>query len=352
MSKNYLQLTESIKRRINPDRVPFGYSYRSDIATVSYSDVLVYIRTAMKGVEPEYTQKSKDAGEAVKKHLSGVLSNVTYRYQGSVMTNTHIKGYSDIDLLTISDKFYQYSYAEINSILNTPERRKDFYDSSIKKLEKEVDNSSYSGNGLEDLRGIRLDCESTLSEQYSSCDIEKPKAIKIKNKNLNREVDVVVANWYDDAMSVINDKGDYRGIQVYNKIEHAQGQQNFPFLSIKRINERSAQTNGRLKKMIRFLKNLKASSDTDIKLSSFDITALCYDIDVKKYQSQTFYQLVPVLYHQIKSICTDKNHSDNVISVDGREYIFRYNTDKLTELKVLLVELEQVFFDLMHNVKL
>ncbi|WP_439881656.1 nucleotidyltransferase domain-containing protein [Pontibacter sp. MBLB2868] len=352
MSRNYIQLTESIKGRINPDKVPFGYSYRSDISTVSYSDVLVYIRTAMKGVEPEYTQKSKDAGEAVKRHLSGVLRNVTYRYQGSVMTNTHIRGHSDIDLLTISDKFYQYGYAEINDILNTPERRNGFKDTSIKKLEQEVSNSSYSGNTLEDLRTIRLDCENTLSGQYSICDTGKPKAIKITNKNLNREVDVVVANWYDDAMSIINDKGDFRGIQVYNKVEHVQGPQNYPFLSINRINERGALTNGRLKKMIRFLKNLKASSDTDIELSSFDITAICYDIDVKKYQNQTFYQLVPILYHQIKSICTDKNHSDNVISVDGREYIFRYHPEKLTELKVLLVELERVFLDLVNNVKL
>lgn len=106
MAKNYRQLTESIRGRINPENFVLNKSFSDELATISYSDVLTYIRIAMKGVEPEYTQKSKDAGERVKEHLSKELRDVTFKYQGSVMTDTHIKGYSDIDLLTICEKFY------------------------------------------------------------------------------------------------------------------------------------------------------------------------------------------------------------------------------------------------------
>lgn len=102
MPKNYSQLAATIRSRQNPENHILSKAYSDELATISYSDVLVYVRTAMKGVDVEYTKRSKDAGERVKDHLSKELTQVTFKYQGSVMTNTHIKSYSDIDLLTIS----------------------------------------------------------------------------------------------------------------------------------------------------------------------------------------------------------------------------------------------------------
>lgn len=352
MAKNYRQLTESIKGRLNPEHYAITKSFSDELSTISYSDVLVYIRTAMKGVEPEYTQKSKDAGDRVKEHLSKELKDVSFKYQGSVMTDTHVKGYSDIDLLTISEKFYQADNYNIKQLLENSERKAKFYQSSIDKMQRELNATSYQGNSLDDLRNNRLDSEKTLSGIYTVCEVRKPKSIKIKNLSLNREVDVVIANWYDDITSVINDKGDYRGIQVYNKETHSRGDADFPFLSIKRINERSSETIGRLKKMIRFLKNSKINSDHEIDLSSFDINAICYDIDVSKYKTLPFYSLVPVIYNQMKSICTSKEHSDNVVSVDGREYIFRGNDKKLENIKTLLAEVEAIFLDLKSTIRL
>ena len=346
MAKNYRQLTESIKGRLNPENFAIRKSFSDELSTISYSDVLTYIRVAMKGVEPEYTQKSRDAGERVKEHLSKGLNNVTFKYQGSVMTDTHIKGYSDIDLLSICEKFYQADRSNIQQLLDSAERRAKFYQSSIVKLEKEVNYNTYSGNAIDDLRNLRLDSEKILSGIYSICDIKKPKAIKIKNLSLNREVDIVIANWYDDISSIINDKGDFRGIQVYNKDTNSRGNADYPFLSIRRINERSSETNGRLKKMIRFLKNNKANSDHEIDLSSFDINAICYDINKSEYQNLSFYELVPVIYNQMKSICTSQTKADNLVSVDGREYIFRGNTTKIENLKTLLAEVEGIFLEL------
>lgn len=351
MAKNYNQLTESIRGRLNPEHYAITKSFSDELSTISYSEVLVYIRTAMKGVEQEYTEKSKDAGERVKEHLSKELKDITFKYQGSVMTDTHIKGHSDIDLLTICEKFYQPDKDNIKLLLENSEQRVKFF-SSIPKLEKEVTGTSYQGNALGDLRSNRLDSERILSDIYTICEKTKPKSIKIKNLSLNREVDIVIVNWYDDITSVINDKGDYRGIQVYNKDTHSRGDADYPFLSIKRINERSSVTIGRLKKMIRFLKNNKANSDHEIELSSFDINAICYDIDVSLYKSLPFYSLVPVIYNQIKSICTNKDHSDNVISIDGREYIFRGNDKKLAYLKTLLMEVEAIFLDLKSTIRL
>ncbi len=352
MPKNYRQLTESIRERLNPEHRPITKSFSDELATISYSDVLVFIRTAMKGVEPEYTQKSRDAGERVKEHLSKELKDVTFRYQGSVMTDTHLKGYSDIDLLTISEKFYQADNYNIRLLLENSERRAKFYQSSIDKMQKELNVSSYQGNALDDLKTNRLESERILKDIYTVCDTTKPKSIKIKNLSLNREVDIVIANWYDDITSVINDKGDFRGIQIYNKDTHTRGNADYPFISINRINDRSSETNGRLKKMIRFLKNAKNISDHEIDLSSFDINAVCYDIAVSKYKELPFYSLVQIIYNQLKSICSSKEHSDNVVSVDGREYIFRGNDKKLQSLQTLLVEVEAIYLDYIKSIRL
>lgn len=346
MEKNYRQLTDGIKVRINPENLVLKKSFSDELATVSYNEVLTYIRVAMKGVEPEYTQKSKDAGERVKDHLSRKLVDVTFRYQGSVMTDTHIRGFSDIDLLTICDKFYTYDAKRVKQILDSYEQRAQYRLSSIEKMEKEVNTNSYQGNSLQDLRQLRLDSESILNDVYDICDTTKPKSIKIKNQSLNREVDVVIANWYDDLSSIINEKGDYRGIQVYNKDTQSNENPDYPFLSIKRINERSSATNGRLKRMIRFLKNVKADSDQKIDLSSFDINAICYDIDVSKYLNLSFYELVIVIYLQIKEICTNQTKADNIVSVDGREYIFKFNRTKLDNLRFLMAEVEGILYDL------
>lgn len=345
MAKNYKALTESVKSRINPENLIFEKSFRDELSSISYRDVLVYIRLAMKGVEPEYTQCSKDAGERVKDHLRSNLSDVTFQYQGSVMTNTHIKAHSDIDLLTISDKFYTYDRAAVTEIVNSVEKRNRFSTTSIQKLENEVNTSNYTGDSLDDLRNLRIDSERTLSEVYSVCDVTLPKAIKIKNLNLNREVDIVIANWYDDVTSIINSKGDYRGVQIYHKDTHSKGNHDYPFLSIKRINDRGNETNGRLKRMIRFLKNVKADSDSEIDLSSFDINAICYDIPANRYQTLTSLELVPVIYHQLASIDTNETHANDIVSVDGREYIFRNNPQKLNNIRTLFGELLGIYQD-------
>lgn len=351
MAKNYRQLTESIKGRINPENFSLKKSFSDELSTISYNEVLSYIRISMKGVESEYTQKSKDAGEKVKEHISNEIKDITFKYQGSVMTDTHIKGYSDIDLLVICEKFYQPDNYNIKKILENSEQRVKF-SSSLPKLEKEVNGTTYQGNEIEDLKNIRLDSENALSKVYSNCDKTKPKAIKIKNLNLNREVDIVVANWYDDVSSVINDKGDFRGIQIYNKVTNSRENADYPFLSIKRINDRNSTTNGRLKKMIRFLKNNKANSEQEIDLSSFDINAICYDINVTEYQFLSFYELVPVIYNQMKKIASDENKADNLVSVDGREYIFRNKSSKKENLKKLLAEVESIFLDLKNTFNL
>jgi hypothetical protein len=346
MSKNYKNLASRVRERLNPENISFQKALNEDLSTISDSDLLVYIRLAMNAVPPDYTAKSKEAGEMVKKHLSKELIDVVYKYQGSVMTDTHIKGASDIDLLVITSKYYRIAWGKLNNILNDFSLKQQYYQSQISKLEREAALGNYQGNALEDLRKLRLDSEIILQRIYQECDITKPKAIKIKNLNLNREVDTVIANWYDSVNSIINDRGDYRGVQIYNKDKHDRGQVSFPFLSISKINNRSSHTNGRLKKMIRFIKNLKEDSGHDIDINSFEINAICYDINIDIYKDKSFFELLGVIYNQLKSLTTDSTHADKLISVDGTETIFRGKPEKIEHLKLILAEVESIYIDL------
>ena len=349
MAKNYSNLSQNIRSRLNPDNVILEKAFTDELSSLSYSDVFTYIRLAMQGVDAEYTRKSKDAGENVKTHLGRELTDVEYKYQGSVMTNTHIKGHSDIDLLIISSKFYRYDWSNVRKAIEDSQLRIE-YPTSIRKLENEENVSKYEGNSNDDLKKLRLDSENILSSKYIQCDTSHAKAIKIHNRNLHRDVDIVIANWYDDIKSIVNDKGIYRGVQIYDKHTQTVGSADYPFLSIDRINQRSSDTNGRFKKMIRFLKNVKADSEQDINLSSFDINAICYDIPISKYQYENTLQLVIILYNQLKSIANNKAHSDKIVSVDEKEDIFKYDQKKLDELRKLLSEIEGICADYL-NVK-
>lgn len=346
MNKNYSILYDNLVRRSNPENIILEKAITDELSTVKYNDVLRYITLAMNGVEPAYTAKSKEAGEKVKLHLKEVLSDVNYEYQGSVMTNTHIRGNSDIDLLVITDKFYSFDRFGIQSILNDYSKRLGYSTPQIQKLETENTGGGYA-TALQDLRENRSKSETKLVGVYDICDVKHAKAIKITNQNLKRDVDIVIANWYDDVNSVINNKQNgYRGIQVYNKELHSKGDPDYPFLSIQRINDKSSNTNGRLKKMIRFLKNVKADSNKNIDLTSFDFNAICYDIEVSKYQSLNMYMLIPVIYQQLYSLSTNSTLADNLKSVDGHEYIFRGKSQKKENLKSLMEEIQSIFTDL------
>ena len=212
---DYRQLLSNIKTRHNPENQYLVESRMFTGLPSDISDLQRYVYLAMMAVDDSYTSKTKEAGQRVRTHLQdGGLTNVSYHYQGSVMTDTHIKGYSDIDLLVICEKYYSYDSASVKQILSSYNTRYSY--SQLSKL-RSIDNASpYTGNVYDDLRTIRVQSESILSRRYLKCDISHPKAIKITNQDLHRDVDIVTAGWYDNVNSIINDQNImYRGIQVY-----------------------------------------------------------------------------------------------------------------------------------------
>ncbi|SMC37110.1 nucleotidyltransferase family protein [Moheibacter sediminis] len=348
--RNYDELVREVKSRTNPESISerrlFGENYEHEFKVQAPTLVLEYIKRAMDGVGEDYTRRSKEAGEAVKNHLKACLSNVDYEYQGSVMTNTHIRGNSDIDLLVISNLFHFNDWSGVDSVLNNSLEKLLLESYQLTNLRYARESStSYQGNFLADLKRNRTESENKLTNEYDECNISKPKAIRLKNKNLHREVDVVIACWYRTVQAIKENEKKFRSIQIYDKSENSIGRVESPFVSIDRINSKDNSVNGRLKKMIRFLKNLKVDSGTKINLNSFDINAICYKIDINNYSGKKYYELVPVLVDEFYRLISNESYRNSVKSVDGSEYIFYGKPDKVKALRELEEELGKVFGD-------
>nr|WP_315398319.1 nucleotidyltransferase domain-containing protein [uncultured Sphingobacterium sp.] len=353
MAKDYRKLVSELQTRMNPDNFTdvrlFGESVNKELLNVSGNQTLAYIKRSMQGVGQEYTNRSLEAGTNVKNHLRAVLTQVDYEYQGSVMTNTHLKGNSDIDLLVLSSKFYYSDKEKIQKSYESAVYWSSLNTFQINRLNSYFDNGSYQGNSYQDLKDNRLQSESKLKASYYKCDVSKSKCIQITNQNLHRDVDVVIAAWHKTFDGVKDADNRKNSIRVYDKDGDLLGRVESPFISIERINNKDSEVNGRLKKMIRFVKTLKYDADSDIKLSSFDINAICYNIPAESYSTKIFHELISVLLYEFVKIITNPVYRDSIVSVDGSEFIFKGNSEKQTALLMLYSELDEVANDLKNN---
>lgn len=345
MMQNYSALIDRIDERYNPDRDRLVeqrvFSNLSDVDR----DIAKYVKMSMSAVDDHYTAITKEAGNAVKSHLQAEQQSlgVSYRYQGSVMTDTHIRGASDIDLLTFTNKFVSTEISEIKKILEgTYVTISNYFD--MRKLRDYFDNfKQYNGNSLQDLRVLRASNERIMQKWYDICDIKKSKAVHIFNKNLKRDVDIVTACWLDRVQYVINTDEKLRGVCIYNKEIDITERPSCPFLAIDNINKRSANTNGRLKQMIRFLKNVRTDADTKIDLTSFEINAICYSIQTDTYKDMYYLDMVGMLWSYMYNLLNDEHRLLQIKSVDGTEYVFQKNHDRIAELKKLKDEVWQIY---------
>ena len=345
MSKiNYNSRIENLASRYNPDKTQLFEErvYRETSGLVG--DTQKYVRMAMMAVDEEYTRKTKQAGEAAKEHLRRELSDVDFRYQGSVMTDTHIKGTSDIDLLVLCTKFYHTDISRVRNELNNSFSHSYTEIANLRSYNNRF--SPYQGNCYQDLRSLRLDIERIMKSHYVICDTSKAKSVKITNQNLHRDVDVVTSCWYDSYYYVLHgeDEAD-RAISIFNKETNIDIGPDYPFLSISRINSKSAATNGRLKRMIRFLKNVRSDSNKVIDLTSFEINAICYDIPIQEYQDKEYKELVSLLWSRMYHLWRDGT-AEQLTSVTGNELVFKGKPDKVEALKLLEDEVYHIDCDL------
>jgi hypothetical protein len=346
---DYLELLEDLKKRSNPENIVNKRAILEKAmfsgTGLPYSNITEYVKLAMVGVPQEYTFRSKEAAEKVIAHLKRSHGSVVeFKYQGSVETNTHILSENDIDFVQITSKSNSVDTNALKKALNESYL---YTPTEITNLKRHSANfSNYQGDQMSDLRTLRLKSEEVLNKAYKEVDISKSKAICVNVKSPLRNVDVVTAVDYKTVSYMRKDVEYRKGIQIYDKDADAKLPVEYPFWSIKRINERDIITDRRFKKMIRFLKNLKSDAEKLIgrksQISSFDINAICYSIPIKNYQYLHFLELVPVIYNHIAKILSDVEYRDDLMSVDGQEHIFKNKFEKVSELKLFKDAIEKI----------
>lgn len=251
-----------------------------------------YAVGAMQQVDPKYTEVTYGEGDRIKNQLSKAFAKqgigCDFEYQGSVPCNLHIKSYSDIDLLAITDRFVT---------LEPPQKP----------------SRPYDGNPVDDLRDIRVSSAACLRDSFPAATVDDSgaKSISVEGGSLQRKVDIVPANWFDtNAYAASSAKRD-RAIQI---LDHKSGRRikNQPFLHAYKIDQKDKSVTGGLRKVIRLMKSLRYDSEGSVRMSSYDIAGIGYGM--------SDYQLSVTAERQVALLMRLKEHLDYLaVNSDARE---------------------------------
>lgn len=333
---NYSDRLDALKnRRTDSELIKKAYSADSyEVLLESYDNLnetklIKYIVGAMMPVDLKYTNKSFGEGERVKNHLQNLIRvdrGLEFKYQGSVTNNTHIKAHSDIDILTIHNGFIT--------------------------LEKPQHVSSpYDGNPIHDLCCLREDSFRLLRTAFPAATIDNSgaKSISLSGGSLQRKVDVVPSNWYNTVKYAETMLDYFRGVMVLdyaNKTRIA----NTPFYHNQLLEVKDQYTQSNFKKVVRLLKVLKADADVKIDLSSYDITALIYHMDNSNFLIHySPLKLLENTLRYLEGLYANEYYRNSLYVPDQSRKIFQNGAATLNGLKLLIIELNNVYADLLED---
>jgi hypothetical protein len=291
-----------------------------------------YALGAMQEVGADYTKVSIETAERVggqlKTGLEAVGYSVDFRLQGSVPANLHIRGVSDVDLLNLDTSFHTYATGGRRSLLGQ-------YTIPTAKTSLGV------------LTSLRAEAEKILKSKFPAAivDCTGGKAITISGGSLARPVDVVPSHWFDTIDYQASLQEYDRGVTILDKKVPTMID-NLPFIHIKRINERDAQTMGGLKKAIRLCKNVKNDAEeegTEVTLPSFDIAAAMYHADQKALAAGYYYELGILGETQrfLDYLTQHEDEAEKLYVPDGTRKIFD-TPAKLRGLRALSIEMDDL----------
>ncbi len=284
-----------------------------------------YALGAMAAVSADYTRISLETAARVGNQLIAAKLLVTFEIQGSVPLDVHIRGVSDVDLLTLHSDFFTYERGGMGDAFGV-------YRSP----------SPYTSEGT--LSALRAAEERALRDAFprATVDTSGGKAIKIFGGSLERPVDVVPSHWHDTHLYQRSRQKHDRGVKIYDRKVPATVD-NLPFLHIKLVHERDAVALGGMKKATRLCKNVKSDAEsegTEIPLPSFDIAAALYHADVAALQKGVFYELAVLSETNrfLKHLSDNPTYAASLSTPDGLRRIFDTSA-KLTGLRRLSAEI-------------
>ena len=288
-----------------------------------------YALGSMQAVSATYTRVSKETADRVANQLKDRLAKegvyVEFRLQGSVPLDVHIKGVSDVDLLTLSNELFTYDPQGAVALRGG-------YTNPAKRTSLEV---------LNELRNL---VESRLDDAFPAAKVDKTgsKAVKISGGSLASDVDVVPAHWADTTAYQATGTASNRGTRILDKKKQVTIE-NQPFRHIELIGTRCDQVGGGLRKAIRLCKNVKADSDRNITLPSFDIASVMYHANLDALSLGRYYELsiLAETQHHLDQLACDHDLAKTLYVPDGSRLIFDTN-EKLQSLTELSRDMDEL----------
>ncbi len=293
------------------------------------SDTEKYLIGSMEPVSFQQSNIVVKTGWRVKNQLETYLNSEglypTFDFQGSVTNDTHIRIYSDIDLIIASGSFFTATQGAYTSV------------------------SAYTQDPATTVRELRSKSKHGLIKGFPATTVkEKAKCIGISGGSLQRDVDVVPGNWIKNKNYERTSLKRYLGIQVLD-VETNDWVNNFPFLHNAMLEFKDNKTGGNLKRIIRLLKTLKEDANMTIDISSYDICGLAYSFDDDSMTSAFYeggqFEFLERFLSYSQQLETDIIKQASILVPNGTRLLFSTDGLKVSELKKLNAELNEVLDD-------
>ena len=281
-----------------------------------------YLVDAMQPIDAEFTENTFNEGirirDQLQKNLPGKYS-AEFDFQGSVTSDTHIRLHSDIDLLALHGRFV-------------------CLDPGVHA------NSPYCGDVTEELKSMRLDSARLLKTNFPAVVVNDGpgKAISLAGGSLSRKIDVVIGNWWDTELWKKYGAKKARGIRIID----TKGPTlilNKPFWHNYEIDVKDKKTGG-LRKVIRLLKTLKYDAEPELKISSYDIAAIAWNMSepVLSVQPDEYLPLAKNARSELKRFIDNDSVRNGIKVPNGTRAIFGAGGATLDCLKILHKELTEL----------
>jgi len=278
-----------------------------------------YLVDSMQPIDAQFTEDTFKEGFRVRDQLAENLPKkylTKFEFQGSVTSDTHIKIYSDIDLLALNGCF-------VSLDLGTP------------------NSCPYTGDDMAELKSMRGDAARILKSNFPAVTVDDSpgKSISMEGGSLKRNVDVVIGNWWDTELWKKYQVKMARGVRILDtKVPKLI--RNKPFYHNFKIDEKDKKTGG-LRKVIRLLKKLKYDAEPELMISSYDIAAIAWNMSdlALTVQSDAYLTLAKNARTELKRFIDNEVVRNGLEVPNGTRLIFSTGGATLESLRMLHAEL-------------
>lgn len=278
-----------------------------------------YLVESMQPIDSQFTENTFKEGIRVRDQLANNLPSKylpEFDFQGSVTNDTHIRIHSDIDLLALNGCFVSLDSGAPNS-------------------------NPYGGNDMEELKSMRSDAARLLKSNFPAVTVDDSpgKSISLEGGSLNRKIDVVIGNWWNTELWNQYKVKMARGVRILDtKVPTLI--RNKPFWHNYEIDTKDKKTKG-LRKVIRLLKTLKYDADPELKISSYDIAAIAWNMSepALTVQPDAYLPLASNARNELKRFIDNDALRNGLKAPNGTRTVFGVDGATIESLRQLHTEL-------------